>query len=330
MKISLCSILQDLTNGKHKEKIRLDKYLHDFFSEYSRAFIQDLIKTGHVTINGKIEKQRSYQLTNADEIELNLLPAPRKVNILVPQQNIDINIVYEDNDVLVINKQAGLTVHPGAGNHNDTLVNALIAKYGDSLPGIKQEQRPGIVHRLDRDTTGLMLVAKSDIAMTSLSEQIAYREVERIYHALVWNKPSLNIGKIELAIARSSSDRTKMAVAQRNAKPAITHYKLIKDFFNGAISLLECKLETGRTHQIRVHMEHKKMPLLGDKTYSGNPNYQKKGRIPQDILKKIESFPRQCLHAKKISFYHPISEEPMSFEVDYPEDFSNILHCFKS
>ena len=311
----------EITEENHKK--RLDKALAELASDYSRNRLQSLIKGGQVQVNKNIVKDISYKISTGDEIEFNI---PETISTdIKPAEHIKIDIVYEDEDLLVINKQAGLTVHPGAGNFDDTLVNALVAKLGENLSGINGEKRPGIVHRLDRDTTGLMLVAKNDNSHQFLSEAIEYREVVRIYHALVWNKPELPIGKIKANIGRSPKDRTKMAVVKRSGKEAITHYKQLKTYFNGTLSLIECKLQTGRTHQIRVHMEHKKMPLIGDQSYYGNKNYKKSGSLNKEIKETTESFSRQALHARYIEFEHPTSGEIMQFEQEYPNDIKILL-----
>lgn len=303
-------------------KARLDKVLAENLPDFSRSRLQGLIKKGEVKVNGAVEGSMSTKVSASDKIEINV-PEPEPTEIK-PAPHIPLDIVYQDEDLLVINKQAGLTVHPGAGNFDDTLVNALIAQV-DNLSGINGELRPGIVHRLDRDTSGLMLVAKNDKAHNSLAEQIQEREVTRLYHALVWNAPTLPRSKIKANIARSQKDRTKMAVVKSSGKHAVTHYKLIKSYYNKAISLLECKLETGRTHQIRVHMEHKKMPLVGDKTYTGQPTLKRPNRIREDLRPLVQNFPRQALHSKFIAFYHPSTGERMEFEVDYPDDMKNLL-----
>lgn len=303
-------------------KARLDKILAQNLEGFSRSRLQGLIKSGEVKVNGKVEDSMSLKVSAFDKIEVNV-PAPKEVEIK-PAPHIDLDIVYEDDDLLVINKQAGLTVHPGAGNHDDTLVNALLAKI-DNLSGINGEVRPGIVHRLDRDTSGLMLVAKNDNAHNNLAEQIQNREVKRVYHALTWNAPDLPQGKISTKIGRHPRDRTRMAVLKSSGKPAVTHFKLLKSYYNKAISLIECALETGRTHQIRVHMEHRRMPLVGDKVYQGQKTYKRPNRINDDVRPLVENFPRQCLHSKYIKFEHPTTGEEMEFEIDYPKDIKELL-----
>lgn len=318
------------------KKKRLDKALTSLIDEslnISRSRIQNLIKDGSVSklVQGSNAEQGGKAIINSDpSTELNgdellqISIAPPKPTDIKPNDEIDIDIIYEDDDLLVINKQSGLTVHPGAGNYDDTLVNALIAKIGDSLSGINGEQRPGIVHRLDRDTSGLMLVAKNDNAHKFLAEAIEYREVKRVYHAFVWNCPRLGCGKVDRNIGRSPKDRKKMSVVKKSGKRAVTHYKILDKYHQGKFSLLECTLETGRTHQIRVHMEHLKMPLIGDQTYPGQPTYKKTLNLSASLNSYLDNFPRQALHSKYIEFEHPVSGEILSFESDYPSDINEL------
>jgi 23S rRNA pseudouridine1911/1915/1917 synthase len=310
-----------------KAKDRADKFIGSMFENLSRTRVEQLIEQGKIKLNGKALDSASVKVKDKDLIEIEI-PEPKPTTI-TPKKDIPLDIVYEDDYLLVINKQAGLTVHPGAGNHDDTLVNALVGEI-DDLSGINGVLRPGIVHRLDRDTSGLMLIAKNDDAHRYLAEAIQNREVKRVYHALVWNRPELPGGKVSENIGRHPRDRTKMAVVKRSGKTAITHYRLLKAYFNGTISLLECTLETGRTHQIRVHMEHKAMPLVGDKTYYGNSNQKKTGSLPEAVRNKVEKFHRQALCAKYIAFTHPITFEDMEFEIDYPEDFKNLLSAIEN
>jgi 23S rRNA pseudouridine1911/1915/1917 synthase len=308
-------------------KERADKLIASLFSDLSRNRIQMLVDQQMIKINGQAIANASEKLKNKDLVEIQIpdvVQTPIKAT-----EGIPLDIVYEDDDMLVINKQAGLTVHPGAGSHDDTMVNALLATV-ENLSGINGVQRPGIVHRLDRDTTGLMLVAKNDTAHKSLAEGIQTREVTRIYHALVWNSPSLPAGKIEANIGRHPRERTKMAALKKSGKEAITHYRLVKSYFGGVLSLVECKLETGRTHQIRVHMEHKGWPLVGDNAYVGTPHIKKTGSLPEDVRKAVESFKRQALHAKFISFTHPTTFEFMEFESEYPDDMAELLSIIEN
>jgi len=313
IKFSLCFL---------SSKERADRLLGQLLNELSRSRVEQLIDESQVKINGVILTAASIKLKNKDEIEI-IIPAPRPTTI-TPKSDIPLNIVYEDEHLMVINKQAGLTVHPGAGNHDDTLVNALVAGVED-LSGINGVLRPGIVHRLDRDTSGLMLIAKNDEAHRFLAEAIQNREVTRVYHALCWNSPPLPGGKIAENLGRHPRDRTKMAVVKRSGKTATTHYNIVEKYFNGALSLLQCRLETGRTHQIRVHMEHKGWPLVGDPTYYGNSNQKRTGSLPPAVLQAVQSFHRQALVAKYIAFTHPATLEEMEFEIDYPADMKALI-----
>ncbi len=303
-------------------KERADKLMASVVEGLSRNRIQMLVDEGNVKLNGVALQNASEKLKNGDVIEIHI-DDPKPTHI--KPKKMDIDIVYEDDDLLVINKPFGMTVHPGAGNYDDTLVNGLLAEMGDNLSGINGVMRPGIVHRLDRDTTGLMLVAKNDKAHAFLSEAIKNREVTRIYHALVWNAPALPAGKIEANIGRHPRERKKMAVLKSTGRTAITHYKLLETFFDRTLSLVECKLETGRTHQIRVHFEHKGMPLVGDLTYSGQITQKKVGSLPEPLRNPITWFHRQALHARYLAFTHPSTLEEMEFEAPYPYDFATLL-----
>lgn len=307
-------------------KERADKLLGALIGGLSRSRIEQLIDEKKVRINGA-NVPASVKLKNKDLVEIEI-PEPKPTHIKANEE-IPLEVVYEDEDLMVINKQAGLTVHPGAGNHDDTLVNALLAEVED-LSGINGVMRPGIVHRLDRDTSGLMLIAKNDTAHQFLAEAIKNRDVTRVYHALVWNCPELPGGKVNENIGRHPRDRVKMAVVKRSGKEAITHYRLVKSYFGGVLSLLQCQLETGRTHQIRVHMEHKGWPLVGDQTYTGQQNRKKTGSLPPKALAAVQNFPRQALVAKYIGFTHPTTMEEMEFEIDYPEDMQKLIDTIES
>jgi 23S rRNA pseudouridine1911/1915/1917 synthase len=296
---------------------RVDQFLADS-TEFSRSRVQNLIKSSNLYINDKINSTSKYILKIDDKIQLNV-PDPVKSDIRAQERELD--IIYEDDHLLVINKQADFTVHPGIGNYDNTLVNALLHHCKDNLSGINGEQRPGIVHRLDRDTTGLMVVAKNDIAHISLSEQIQSRNLKRIYKALVWGLVIPTNGMIDANIDRSRQDRTRMKVVKFGGKTAITHYKTIKIFPLCSISLIECQLETGRTHQIRVHLSHKGNSIVGDQTYGNNS--RKLGQNSDQIT--LNNFKRQALHSSYISFTHPVSYEIMEFETDLPEDFQELI-----
>ncbi len=303
---------------------RADKAIAALCEDLSRARVQDLIDKGSLKINGlKIKSSRKVEV--GDVVEIIVPPIESAV---IEAEDIPLDIVYEDDDLLVINKPAGLVVHPGAGNWSGTLVNALLHYCGDSLSGIGGVARPGIVHRLDKDTSGLMVVAKNDMAHQGLSAQLSDRSLSRTYKALVLKVPVPAKGVVNAAIGRHRSNRLKMTIDERNGREAITRYGVEKAF-GAALSLVECKLETGRTHQIRVHMELIKHPLIGDGLYGPQPTalraaMEKEGYDLKTIQKALE-FPRQALHAKAIAFIHPVSGEEMGFEIPLPGDMDKLL-----
>ena len=284
--------------------MRLDNFL-TLKSELSRNKIQELIKNNYVTINGKTEKS-SYKIKNNDVITLEYIE--EKTN-LVPEK-IDLNIVYEDKDILVINKPNGMVVHPAPGNYNHTLANAL-SYYSSSLSDLNGEFRPGIVHRIDAYTTGLLVIAKNNKAHELLALEIAKKEVKRTYEALVWGIIKEDTGTIDAPIGRDPKDRKKMAVVA-NGKPAITHFKVLERYNNA--TLLEISLETGRTHQIRVHMNYINHPIINDPTYGNRTLIDESGQV---------------LHAKELELVHPITKEKMIFKAELPAEFINILNKFK-
>jgi 23S rRNA pseudouridine1911/1915/1917 synthase len=303
------------------EKQRLDKVL-SLSPEYniSRSQLQRLIKTGHVTVNQDKIEDISHEVRSGDSVHIEVLMAQSEH---IEAKNIPLNVVYEDEYLIVINKPAGLTVHPGAGNHNDTLVNALVHHYKNNLSVIGGEERAGIVHRLDRNTSGLLVIAKDDITHAKLSEQLQERDVKRKYWALIWNCPYKLSGSIVANIDRHKRYRTRMAVSLSGGKHAVTHYKLLKTFYNKKIALLECSLDTGRTHQIRVHLSYKKWPIVGDPDYC---NVQvSNSSLPDDIKQAIDKLKRQALHAINLAFTHPITQKPLDLVSELPEDISDIL-----
>ena len=289
---------------KEGEGIRIDKYLGDTISDLSREMIIKLIKDGEVLVNGKNVKS-SYKATENDEVLINI-PEPKEINI-VPQ-NIPLNIVYEDQDILVINKQKGLVVHPGNGNEDGTLVNAIMAYCKKDLSGIGGVIRPGIVHRIDKDTSGILIIAKNDKAHLNISEQIKNHQVKKTYIALVRGIVKENEATINMPIGRSTKDRTKMAV-DRNGKEAITHFSVIKRYED--MTLLKVRIETGRTHQIRVHLSHIGYPIIGDNVYSN-------GKNKFNVV-------GQMLHSYEIEFTHPTTGEKMALKAELPEYFKNII-----
>ena len=282
---------------------RVDKVLAHVLSEFSRTQIQQLIQGGHVSVAGKVIKA-SYKVEMNDEILVHI-PEPENSDVL--PENIPLDIVYEDEDVVVINKPTGMIVHPSAGIYSGTLVNALLYHCHD-LSGINGVMRPGIVHRIDKETSGLLMVAKNDKAHQSLSEQLQQHTVTRRYLALVHGLIPHEFGRIEAPIGRDPHDRQKMTCTDKNAKDAITNFKVIERFND--MSLVECRLETGRTHQIRVHMQYIGYPVYGD---------------PQYGLRRDDTSHGQYLHAKILGFIHPSTGEEMYFECDLPDYFEEKL-----
>jgi len=304
--------------------IRLDKYLSAIkeASEYnlSRSRIQTLIAENLILVNGKSIKA-SYKIEKNDEIELLIAEEPDELD--VKAQDIDIDIIYQDKDIAIINKDADRVVHPAPGHYEDTLVNALLYHL-DDLSSINGVKRPGIVHRLDKDTTGLIMIAKNDAAHQKLSEMIKERSVKRRYLALTWDQFSEEEGQISTFYGRNPRDRKKMSVLG-NGREAITNFTILKDFT--FCQLVECSLDTGRTHQIRVHMKYAHHPIIGDPLYGED---EKRIKEVQNILmtkaKQIVSiFNRQALHAYQLEFEHPVSQEKMFFEAPLPDDFSKAL-----
>lgn len=289
---------------KEEAGARLDKVIAAKYEKMSREAVQRLIEDENIKVNGKKAKA-SYKVNEGDKIEIKE-EEPREIG-LKPQE-IPLDIVYEDDDIIVINKAKGMVVHPGNGNLDGTLVNAVMAICKDSLSGIGGEIRPGIVHRLDKDTSGLIIVAKNDEAHINMSNQIKERKVKKTYIALVRGTVKENEATINMPIGRSNKDRIKMAVT-RNGKYAVTHFKVLERY-NG-FTLLEVNIETGRTHQIRVHLAEIGYPVVGDEIYSNGKNpFNVKG---------------QMLHAKKLEFSHPITKKKMELEAPLPEYFENVL-----
>ncbi len=302
---------------------RIDKFLRSQINELSRTRLQSLILEGQVKLNDTIISNSSKKIKEEDKIKVNF-PAPKETYI--KPNNIPLNILYEDEDVIVINKSPGVVIHPGAGNYEKTIVNGLLFKYKDKLSSIGGKLRPGIVHRIDKDTSGAIVVAKNDISHINLSKQFSNHTVKRIYEVLVWGSLKPQNGKIIGKIARSEKNRQLMTVKRDKGKNAITNYKTIKIFQNSnlpKISLLECRLETGRTHQIRVHMNFKGNPVIGDKSYGKNKKKFKK--INFEVEKILNSFNRQALHAKFLGFVHPKTGKDIYFEAERPLDFDNLI-----
>lgn len=290
---------------QENQQMRLDKYLAEQFPEQTRSYLQKLIKDGEVLVNGKNVKT-GYQLSKGDEVSVNI-PEPKELD--VEPQKMDLDIVYEDDDVILINKPKGMVVHPAPGHTTDTLVNGLLYHCKDNLSGINGVARPGIVHRIDRDTTGILIVCKNDMSHNSIAAQLKEHSINRRYRALVHGNLKEDTGTVEGAIGRHPIDRKKMSINEKNGKPAVTHYTVLERF--GNYTLIECKLETGRTHQIRVHMSSIGHPLVGDEVYG-----------PAKCPFKLQG---QCLHAMVLGFVHPRSGEYMEFSAELPEYFEELL-----
>lgn len=294
-----------------QEGERLDKYLCLIYPDLSRSFFQKLIKDGFALVNA-VPQKANYRIREDDIISVTI---PDAVETVIEPEDIPLNILYEDDDVLIVNKPKGMVVHPSAGHSSGTLVNAVMFHCKGSLSGINGEVRPGIVHRIDMDTTGSLIVCKNDKSHIQIAEQIKEHTVNRIYVGIVVGSPKEDSGTIEGAIGRHPTDRKKMAINEKNGKPAITHYQVIERF--QGYTYMQFKLETGRTHQIRVHMASIGHPLLGDPLYSN-------GKSPYKHLQG------QCLHAQTIGFIHPRLNKYMEFSAPLPEYFENLLIRLKS
>ena len=297
---------------------RLDLFLSRHYPDFSRSRLQGLIKEGAVRVNGQPARS-SYQIRPADYIDLEL-PAPTA--LAVDPEAIPLSIIFEDEDLLVLDKGSGMTVHPAPGSWQGTLVNALLHHCHD-LSGINGVLRPGIVHRLDRDTTGLLVVAKNDTAHRALAAQLQSRKLERRYSALVWGRPRLSPGRIEAPVGRHPRDRKKMGVVA-GGRAALTHYQVAESF--AFLSLLDLRLETGRTHQIRVHLQHLGNPVFGDPVYGGRSPIG--GLQPAQRLRAAELLlliTRQALHARNLRFAHPRSGEWLEFSAPLPADMQTLI-----
>ena len=305
------------------KRTRLDKYLANNLNDLTRSQIKKIILTKNIKINKKLIISASEKIKNNDCIDVNI---PQKNKDDIKPRKISLDIAYEDQDLIVINKKSGLVVHPGAGNKNETLVNGLLYHYRNNLSDINGEFRPGIVHRIDKDTSGLIVVAKNNNIHNHLAKQFSKHSIKRKYIALVWGVIRPLNGKIITLISRSKKNRQLMAVNERAGKEAITNYKTLKTFFSNEIpkiSLVECTLETGRTHQIRVHLAFKGNPLLGDKKYGKKkPKFKK---INLAFEKILSNFNRQALHAKSLGFFHPTKKKFVNFNSRLPEDLKKIL-----
>jgi len=312
---------------KGQEPVRVDKFLMNRIENATRNKIQKAAKSGYIFSNENPVKQ-NYKVKPGDNIKV-MFHHPPYENLIVGEK-IDIDIIYEDNDILVVNKPPNQVVHPGHGNYSGTLLNGLIY-HNENLPE-NRDGRPGLVHRIDKDTSGLLVVAKSDIALTKLSEQFFHKTIDRKYLAIVWGTPSPEQGTIDKYLSRDKKNRMIMSVPvdEDIGKRAITHYKIVEKL--GYVSLVECELETGRTHQIRAHMKHIGNPIFNDQRYGGDKIL--KGTIFNKYKQFVENcfklLPRQALHAKTLSFNHPRTNERLAFETELPNDFKSCFEKWKN
>jgi len=308
--------------------LRIDKFLNDRLMNASRTRIQNAANAGNILVNNNPVKP-NYKIKPGDIVQVVLPTPPREVD-LIPE-NIPLNIIYEDDDVLVVNKEPGMVVHPAHGNYTGTLVNALMWHFRDLPLFNTGESRPGLVHRLDKNTSGILVIAKNEYALNRLSKQFYDRTTDRRYNALIWGIPDPLEGTITGNVGRSIKDRKVMQVFkdETEGKTAITHYKVLENF--GYISLIECKLETGRTHQIRVHFSHIKHPLFNDSEYGGDQII--KGttftKYQQFIKNCFKILPRQALHAKSLAFNHPVTGKRLSFDSDLPDDMIQVIEKWR-
>ena len=300
-----------LVAGAEQDNIRLDRFLTDQYEEYTRSFLQKLIDQGNVSINGTTVKKNGIKLKENDEIRV-VLPAPQPLEVVA--ENIPLDILYEDDDVILINKPKGMVVHPAAGHTSGTIVNALLYHCKDSLSGINGVIRPGIVHRIDMDTTGVIIACKNDAAHNCIAAQLKEHSITRRYYAIVHGNLKDDEGVIDAPIGRDPNNRKRMAINCKNGKNAVTHYKVLERF--GKFTWIECRLETGRTHQIRVHMASIGHPLLGDALYGP-------AKCPYPLQ-------GQTLHAYVLGFIHPSTKEYMEFQAPLPAYFEELLQKFRS
>lgn len=321
--------------GDEAKAMRLDRVLAGLVPAVSRSRLQALIREGHVLVDGAVSPDPSLKLRGGEVLALTL-PPPRPP--APAAEKIPLVVLYEDAELIVIDKPAGLVVHPAAGHESGTLVNALIAHCGESLSGIGGVRRPGIVHRLDKDTSGVMVVAKTDAAHAGLSEQFAAHgadgRLERAYLAIVWGVPARRKGMIDAALSRSAQNRLKIAVVPDDAgRHAVTHYEVLETFSDKdklpVASLVRLHLETGRTHQIRVHLAHIGHPVLGDPAY-GRGFLTRAARLPEPARAALDDLGRQALHAAVLGFEHPVTGEALSFHSSLPADMDRLVHVLRA
>ena len=310
-------------NKKDAEK-RVDIFLSKKIKDFTRSYIKKLIEKKNLKINNKVELSPSVKIKFKDKIFLNLV---EKKEVSLHPSKIKLDIVYEDPDILIVNKPKGMVVHPGAGNFKNTLANALAFKYKKNLSNINGKLRPGIVHRIDKETSGLLVVAKNNFSHSNLGSQFSTHTIKRKYQCLIWGVIRPLNGRIETLISRNKKNRQLMSVSEIRGKKAITNYRTIKVFnFKDIpkISLIECSLETGRTHQIRVHMKFKGTSILGDEQYGGKNLKFKK--INKNFIENLNEIKGQILHAKTLEFIHPTKKKIVSFKSNLPDDFKKMLN----
>lgn len=298
---------RQFTVSNQETGIRLDVCLAGRFPEFTRSYLQKLCRDSAVSVEGAVKKS-NYKVREGEQVSLNI---PEPTELSIQPEKMDLDIVYEDKDIILINKPKDMVVHPAPGHYEGTLVNGLMEHCREELSGINGVLRPGIVHRIDKDTTGILVICKNDMAHQSLAKQLKDHTIIRRYHAIVYHNIKEDSGTVDAPIARSKKDRKKMAVDRETGRRAVTHYRVLKRLKEG-FTYIECSLETGRTHQIRVHMASIGHPLLGDTVYG-----PKKSRYSMD---------GQCLHAKVLGFIHPRTEEYMEFEVPLPAYFEELLN----
>ncbi len=289
---------------------RVDKVLSEYFSDYSRSFIRKLFDDDLILVNGKKSKP-GYNIKSGDVLDISV---PDPVDMQIVPENIPLDIIYEDDDVILVNKPKGMVVHPAPGHYSGTLVNGLMYHFGDSLSGINGEIRPGIVHRIDMDTTGVLVVCKNDNAHRALSEQLHEHSITRKYYAIVHGNIAVDDGTVDAPIGRSPKDRKKMAVNTKNGRRAVTHYHVLERF-GGKYTYIECQLETGRTHQIRVHMSSLGHPIVGDEVYG-----------PKKCPFKLQG---QTLHAGVLGFIHPSTGKYVEFTADLPDYLKKLISILR-
>ncbi len=306
------SNIYEFTIDENSNLLRLDKFLVENLENFTRSSIQKIIDDGGVKVNDK-KQSKNYKVKTGDSVKISI---PEAIPLEIEAENIPIEIVYEDSDLLVVNKPKGMVVHPANGNWSGTLVNALMFHCGDSLSGINGVIRPGIVHRIDKNTSGLLIVAKNDMAHLNLSEQIKEHSFTREYEAVVHGNIKDDMGTINKPIGRDAKDRKKMTVTDKNSRNAVTHFEVVERY--GDFTHVRCVLETGRTHQIRVHMASINHSIAGDDVY---------GRANKKLTKNLEG---QCLHARKIGFLHPRTNEYLEFTSDLPTYFTEFLSKLKN